>query len=44
MATLFEKYRRIEAARCEVLAGAADRYSVLISRIFERVSVKEVAE
>lgn len=68
MASLFDRYRRLEQARSEVLAGgcrrpgatgllrtgtlptpvtladAAEKYGAAVSRVFERVSVKGVAE
>jgi len=44
MASLFEKYRKMEAHRTEVLSTALDSFSGLTAKVFERVSVKALQD
>ena len=44
MATLFERYRRIEVHRSEALATAVDTYATGLAKLFDRVSAKAVLE
>ena len=44
MATLFERYRRIEVHRSEALAAAVDTYATGLAKLFDRVSAKAVLE
>ena len=44
MANLFEKFRKMEAHRTEVLSTALDSFSGLTAKVFERVSVKALQD
>lgn len=44
MAQLFERYRRAESHRCEAVAAAVDAHATSISKLFDRVSAKQLVE
>lgn len=44
MATLFERYRLVEAARTELVAAALERLGAATARCFDRVSTRSVGD
>lgn len=44
MATLFERYRIVEAARTELIAAALERLAAATARCFDRVSTRSVGD
>lgn len=44
MATLFERYRIVEAARTELVAAALERLAAATARCFDRVSTRSVGD